>query len=178
MNEKTRPSLDPLTQATVAVALVIVVNKPFYPVYVWYFVGNGVAASLGTLIAAPFFLAIPLLAQSSPLAARIALPLAGTVDTFFETKLFGQSSGTELFFAACMLLVSLSFRENEKRWQRGMAVVVFALFILSRRYIGSPLHIWADADLAILFNLNAFAVASLMAFVTLRYAGVSRHPGN
>ncbi|MGV4792026.1 hypothetical protein [Rhizobium sp. F40D2] len=176
MNE-TRQSLDPLTRATVAVAWVIAANKPFYPVYVWYLVGNGVAASLGTLIAAPFFLAIPLLARRSPLAARIALPLVGTVDTLFETKLFGQSSGTELFFAACILLVSLSFREHEKWWQRGMTVLVFALFILSRRYVGSPLHIWADADLAVLFDLNAFAVASLMAFVTLRYAGVSRHSG-
>ncbi len=178
MNEKTRPSLDPLTQATVAVALVIVVNKPFYPVYVWYFVGNGVAASLGTLIAAPFFLAIPLLAQSSPLAARIALPLAGTVDTFLRRNYSARALVQNCFSPPACCWFHCRSAKNEKRWQRGMAVVVFALFILSRRYIGSPLHIWADADLAILFNLNAFAVASLMAFVTLRYAGVSRHPGN
>ena len=170
----TRTSLDPLTQATVTVAWVIFLNKPFYPLYVWYLVGNGVIASLGTLISAPFFLAIPFLARRSPLIARLALPLIGTFDTLFETKLFGQDSGTELFFAACIMLVALSFKAEEKRWQRGMAGLVFAMFILSRSYVGPPLHIWTESDLAILFNLNVFAVASLMAFIALRYAGVLR----
>ena len=95
--------LDPLTEATVTVAWVIIANKPFYPVYVWYLVGDGVYASLWTLAAAPLLLTIPFLAKRSPLAARIALPLIGTLDTLFETKLFGQNSGTELFFAACTM---------------------------------------------------------------------------
>jgi len=170
-----RPIPEPLAQATVTVAWVIVLNKPFYPLYVWYLVGNGVTASLGTLISAPFFLAIPFLARRSPLMARIALPLVGTLDTLFETKLFGQASGTELFFAACIMLASLSFAPEEKWWQRGLAALVFAVFAFSRSYLGAPLHNWSDADLAILFNLNAFAVASLMAFIALRYAGISRN---
>ncbi|MGO7258911.1 hypothetical protein ACCT32_35770, partial [Rhizobium brockwellii] len=66
--------LDPLTKASVTVAWVILLNKPFYPLYIWYLVGDGVAASLGTLSAAPLFLAIPLIARRSPLSARIALP--------------------------------------------------------------------------------------------------------
>ncbi|MBW6424151.1 hypothetical protein KX729_22045 [Rhizobium sp. XQZ8] len=170
-----RPIPDPLTQATVTVAWVIVLNKPFYPLYVWYLVGNGVTASLSTLVSAPFFLAIPFLAGRSPLMARIALPLVGTLDTLFETKLFGQASGTELFFAACIMLAALSFTPEEKWWQRGMAALVFAVFAFSRSYLGAPLHNWSDADLTILFNLNAFAVASLMAFIALRYAGISRN---
>ncbi len=170
----TRTLLDPLTQATVTVAWVIFLNKPFYPLYVWYLVGNGVIASLGTLISAPFFLAIPFLARRSPLIARLALPLIGTFDTLFETKLFGQDSGTKLFFAACIMLVALSFKAEEQWWQRGMAGLIFAVFIFSRSYLGPPLHIWTESDLAILFNLNVFAVASLMAFIALRYAGVLR----
>ncbi|NEH41961.1 hypothetical protein [Rhizobium leguminosarum] len=166
--------LDPLTKASVTVAWVILLNKPFYPLYIWYLVGNGVTASLGTLAAAPLFLAIPFIALRSPLSARIALPLVGTFDTLFETKLFGQHSGTELFLAACLMLVAVSFREDEQWWQRGMAVLVFAAFVFSRGLIGAPLHVWTQTDLAILLNLNAFAVASLMAFVTLRYAGTSR----
>lgn len=165
---------DPLTQATVTVAWVIVLNKPFYPLYVWYLLGNGVIASFGTLLSAPFFLAIPLIARRFPLAARIALPLVGTFDTLFETKLFGQGSGTELFFTACIMLVALSFRAEEKWWQRGMTALVFAVFMFSRCFIGAPLYAWAASDLAILFNLNAFAVASLLAFISLRYAGTQR----
>jgi len=169
-----RPPLDPLTQATVTFAWVIFLNKPFYPLYVWYLVGNGVVTSLASLISAPFFIAIPFIARRSPLAARTALPLVGTFDTLFETKLFGQSSGTELFFAACIMLAALSFRAEEKWWQRVMAALGFAVFVFSRSYIGPPLHVWTAGDLAVLFNLNAFAVASLMAFIALRYAGIPR----
>lgn len=166
--------LDPLTQATVTVAWVIVFNKPFYPVYVWYLIGNGASASLWTLAATPLFVTIPFLAKRSPLAARIALPLIGTLDTLFETKLFGQQSGTELFFAACVMLAAMSFHVKEMWWQRGMAAFVFAVFIASRSLVGAPLHVWSEGDLATLFNLNAFAVASLTTFVALRYAGIRR----
>jgi hypothetical protein len=169
-----RPALDPLTAATVTVAAVILVNKPVYPLYVWYLVGNGVQASLGTWIATPFIFAIPFLARYSPLAARIALPLIGTFDTLFETKLFGQASGTELFFADCIMLVALSFRAEEKWWQRAMAVLVFAVFVASRYLVGSPLHSWTASDLATLLGLNSFAVACLMVFIAIRYSTVRR----
>ncbi|WP_245442430.1 hypothetical protein [Rhizobium chutanense] len=163
-----------MTRATVTVTWVIIVNKPFYPLYIWYLVGNGVSASLWTLASTPLFLAIAFLARPAPLAARTALPVVGTLDTLFETKLFGQDSGTELFLAACMLLAALSFSEDERWQQRGVAALVFAAFVVSRTSIGTPLHLWSEVDLTIIFNLNAFAVASLMAFVTLRYAGMPR----
>jgi hypothetical protein len=174
MMRQTRTQRDPVTEATVTIAWVIFLNKPFYPVYVWYLVGNGVVASLGTLLSAPLFLAIPFLAKRSSLAARIALPMIGTLDTLFETKLFGPASGTELYFAACIMLVALSFREEEKWQQRGMAILVFVVFIVSRNLIGAPLNVWSASELETLFNLNAFAVASLLAFIALRYAGISR----
>jgi hypothetical protein len=168
----TRPPLDPLTEATVTIAWVIFANKPFYPLYVWYLVGSGVTASLGTLLAAPFFLAIPFVARHAPLAARIALPLVGAIDTLFETRLFGTGSGTELFLAPCMMLAALSFRAREAWWQRGVAAFTFLAFVFSRHAIGPPLHAWSETDLSILLNLNAFAVASLMSFIALRYAGI------
>ncbi|WP_320198370.1 hypothetical protein RMR16_010015 [Agrobacterium sp. rho-13.3] len=165
---------DPLTAATITVAWVIILNKPFYPLTIWWLVGNGVEAALISVASAFFFLAIPFLARRSSLAARIALPLIGTIDTIFETKLFGTGSGTELFFAACIMLVALSFRTSEKLWQIGMTGVVFAAFLLTRYAVGDALHIWTEPDLAKLFNLNAFAVACLTAFIALRYAGISR----
>ncbi len=165
---------DPLTQATVTVAWLIVLNKPLYPLYVWYLVGTGVMASLGSVIAAPLFLAVPLIARYSSLAARVALPLIGTVDTLFETKLFGTASGTELFLGACILLVALSFRTGEIWYQRAAAAFVFLAFVLSRKWIGEPLHDWSGDELAVLLNLNAVAVASLTTFITLRYGGIAR----
>ncbi|WP_430244689.1 hypothetical protein [Neorhizobium sp. DAR64861/K0K2] len=169
---QTRPLLDPLTQATVTIAWVIVFNKPFYPVYVWYLVGNGVAASCATLLAAPLFLAIPFIARQSPFMARLALPIVGTLDTLFETKLFGHGSGTALFFGACFMLSALSFFAQEKWWQRSMAAFVFAVFLFSQYLLGPPLRVWSDPDLAILLRLNMFSVACLMAFIAIRYAGL------
>ncbi|TNM63392.1 hypothetical protein [Aliirhizobium smilacinae] len=171
-----RSPLDPLTQATVTVAWVIFLNKPFYPLYVWYLVGHGFVASLGSLLAAPIFLAIPFLARRSPMMARAALPIVGTFDTVFETHLFGQGSGTELFFGACVMLVAVSFRTEEKWIQRGLAAFVFAVFLLSNHTGGSSFHGWSDADLAVLIDLNIFAVACLMAFIAMRYAGVRAEP--
>jgi len=167
-----RALLDPLT-----VAWVICFNKPFYPVYIWYLVGDGVVASLGSLLSAPVFLAIPFMARHSPIIARISLPIVGAFDTLFETRLFGQSSGTELFFGACIMLAAVSFRTEEKWIQRGVAALVFAVFLLSRHTGGPPLHDWSDADLTVLLDLNIFAVACLMALIAMRYAGVATSAG-
>ena len=96
--------LDPITQATVTIVWVIVLNKPFYPVYVWYLVGNGVAASLGTLLSAPLFLAIPFVARRSSLAARIGMggavepcaPRGGRSGDCLAREFFG--AGAFLFY--------------------------------------------------------------------------------
>jgi hypothetical protein len=169
-----RAKIDPLTQATVTVAWVIFANKPFYPIYIWYLVGSGMTASLLTLVSAPFFLAIPFVARRSPLTARIMLPVIGTLDTMFETKLFGSASGTELFFTACVMLAAMSFRAQEQWHQRGLVAFIFGAFLFTRNWIGAPLHDWSDDQLSTLVNLNAYAVASLLAFIGLRYAGIER----
>ena len=172
MDGRTEP--DELTRASVTVAWVIIANKPFYPLYVWWLVGSGTEAALGTLMSVPFFLLVPFLARRAPLWARVALPVVGTVDTLFETKLFGYGSGTELFLAPCMMLVALSFHATEAWWQRGMAAVVFLAFVVVHGRMGEALHAWDAEQLGTLFSINAFAAASLMAFIAIRYAGVRR----
>ncbi|PYG54354.1 hypothetical protein [Rhizobium sp. UGM030330-04] len=116
-----------LTKATLTFAWVIILNKPFYPLYVWYLVdADAAVASLVTVLSLPFFPAIPFLAKKSHLAARLALPLVGTLDTLFETAMFGHTSGTEFFFAACIMLAAISFLADEKLWQYAMAVLLLA----------------------------------------------------
>jgi hypothetical protein len=172
MDGRTEP--DELTRASLTVAWVIIANKPFYPLYVWWLVGSGTEASLGTLMSVPFFLLVPFLARRAPLWARVALPVVGTVDTLFETKLFGYGSGTELFLAPCMMLVALSFHATEVWWQRGMAAAVFLAFVAAHGRMGEALHVRSADQLSTLFSINAFAVASLIAFIAIRYAGVRR----
>jgi hypothetical protein len=43
--------MKPLASATAATAWVIVGNKPFYPLYVWWLVADNVATSFWTLAA-------------------------------------------------------------------------------------------------------------------------------
>lgn len=169
-----RPPLDPLTAASITVVWVILLNKPFYPLYVWWLTGDGVLISCWSMVAAPFFALAIVGARRFPLAARIAVPLIGTLDTLFETKLFGYGSGTELFLAPCTMLVALSFYAQEKWWRRGLAALIFATFAAARNRLGPALHVWRDQNLAALLNLNAFAVASLMAFIALRWPSRNR----
>lgn len=167
-------AIDPHAAAVTTVAWLIVANKPIYPLYVWWFAGSGVAASLWTLAATPAFLAIALLGASRPLAARLALPLVGLADTLFATKLFGSASATELFVVPCLLLAVLSFRAAEAGWTRGLVAVLFAAVVLAHGRLGAPLHVWPDDALARLRDVNVFAVASLCAFVGWRFAGLGR----
>lgn len=165
--------MDELTRATIAVAWLIVANKPFYPLYVWYLAGDAFHVALGAAISLPFFAAIPFLARRSAWMARIALPVVGACDTFLETRLLGQASGTELFFAACILLAAVSFYAHEKWSQRGVVAFVAIGFVLSRILDGGPQPAFSDTYLSVLLDLNIIAVASLMVFLALRYGGIA-----
>jgi hypothetical protein len=158
-----------LTQASVTVAWVILLNKPFYPLYVWWFVGEGTLTSCLTMLGAPLFALVIWLSRRNGLYARVALPIAGSVDTIAETYLFGAASGTELFLVACMMIIALSFRQSEAMIKLGLAVALFLAFFLLHGRTGGPLYPWTDDQLATLRNINIFAVAGLTTFLALRY---------
>jgi hypothetical protein len=157
------------TSASVATAWIILANKPVYPVYVWWFAGEGVLASTATMLTAPLYVAVILLARRSGFASRLALPLAGLADTLFETKLFGGASGTELFLAPCALLAALAFGDKDIRWSRGLALLIGAAFVVCHGRFGAPLYLWSAAALDRLASVNAYAVASLSVFIAWRF---------
>lgn len=170
---KAEPDLDPRTAACISVAWIIFINKPFYPLYVWGLIGpHAVVSSLGTLAGAPFYAALPFLARRSGYWARVALPIVGLIDTLYATKLLGPASGTELFLLPCALLAIVGFPAREYRAARALIVTIFIAFFAFHGRYGAPLQEFAPADAATLFNLNAFAVASLTAFIGLRFARV------
>jgi hypothetical protein len=169
-----RPPADPLASANAGVAWLIVANKPFYPVAIWWFVGGGFQASLATLIAAPFYAAVPFVGARAPLAARVATPTIGMADTLLATKVFGAGSGTELFLFACGLLAALSFRPHEVWWSRALIGLIFAAFVAMRLGGGAALYPLPPDELERLLELNIFSAASLFAFIGLRFAGADR----
>lgn len=165
---------DPLAEAAIAVAWLIVANKPIYPLYVWWFAGSGVLASCWTMLAAPAFLALALIGRRRSLVVRVGLPLVGLVDTLFATRLFGPASGTELFLMPCLLLAVSSFRAEEARWARGLVAILWVAFVAAHGRLGDPLHVWSPAELERLLAVDVFAVASLCAFIGWRFAGLPR----
>lgn len=173
-----RSPLDWRTSAVVSIAWLIAANKPIYPLYVWYFTREGVAAACLSILSAPLFLAIPFIARWSPRAARVAFPVVALVDTIAETKLFGAGSGTELFAAPGALIAALSFYPHEARWLRGLCVVLYVGFLAAHGHLGAPLHLWSEAGLAHLREINIFAVASLTFFVAWRFSGHVDAPGD
>ena len=52
--------------------------------------------------------------------------------------------------------------------------VVFGAFVVAYGRMRVGVYEWSAGEIETLFSLNAFAVASLMGFVAVRYAGVER----
>jgi hypothetical protein len=164
---------DARTAACVSVAWIVLINKPIYPLYVLGLIGAPAAvASCATLLLAPLYAAVPLIARRSGWSARFALPIVGLADTLYETKVFGPASGAELFLFACALLAIVGFGAAEARFSRGLTIVVFLAYAVLHGRLGAPLEAWSADDAARLLELNAFSVASLTAFIGLRFAAV------
>ncbi len=167
---------DPLLDAIKTITWVILLNKPVYPAYVWYFVGDGADAALLSLLSAPAYAAILIIARHWSLAARIAFPIAATLDTIFEAKLFGAGSGAELFFAPVALITALSFRSSETRYVKSILVAIYGAFFAAHGHLGAPLHGWTEDGLAHLREINIFAVATLTVFVGWTFANKQQQP--
>lgn len=163
---------DDARAATVAAtAWLIVANKPFYPLWVGWVAGDGLAA-WPTVATLPAYAAIALLARRHSFAARLALPIVGAIDTLLATKLFGAASGTELFLVPCLMLAVLAFHADEARWSRGLVVGLGGVFVAARFGLGSALGPWSGEAAAALLGLNAFSVAGLSFFLGWRFAGI------
>jgi hypothetical protein len=169
-----QPEVEPLDAAVAAVAWLILANKPVYPLYVWWFAGSGVLASTLTAASAPLWLALAWAGPRYPLLLRAGVPLLGMVDTLLSTKLFGAPSGTELFFAPCLLLAVVSFRVGEARISRALVAILYLVVIAAHGRYGAPWHEWPPEQLHSLLDVNALAVASLCAFVGWKFSGLSK----
>jgi hypothetical protein len=156
---------DPLVRACNVVALVVAANQPFYPLYVLWLVGHGVAATLLTFLSTPFFVAVPLLARHSPRWSRAMLVLAGMANTIVVTAIFGQASGVELFLMPCVLIAAAFFRASDSVIAMGLVALGLGLFLgLDGRY-GAPICQCSAADQKALLGLHAISAGTLVVFI-------------
>lgn len=165
--------VDARTAATVAAAWIVLLNKPVYPLYVWWFIGKDAAiGSIATALSAPLYLAIIVYAVRFPYLARIAMPLGGFIDTLVATKLFGAAAGTELFFIPCATLALAAFSAAEYRTSRALTALFFVTFFALHGRYGTTWLGWSPIDAGKIFDLNALAVASLTAFLGFRFSRI------
>lgn len=169
MNEARIESADARTQASASIALVIALNKPIYPLYVWWLAGDALRASLLTVAAMPFYASLVFLARLSSLSARLGLVVIGTADTLAITKYLGEATGAWLFLGPCLMLAAVSFRRTEIWISRSLIAVIFCLAVgLMGRY-GPATAPVSPSDAATLFKLNMAGAFSLLAFIGLRF---------
>ena len=166
---------DPATAAANLVALVVGWNGPFYPLFVVALVDTSVLrVSLLTMLATPFFLAIPLLSRRSGRAARLALPVVGTVNTIWCLKLLGPATAVGFFLFPCIALAALLARAEERRLLLVAAGFPLVASMLPDSAFGTPIMQLTAAQAARLASLNIGSVATLTFMLALLFADLLR----
>jgi len=161
---------DPLVAACNLVALVLGYNGPLYPLYLFWVTGKpGLPWALLTLCSSPIFLLIPTISRMSPRAARLLLPIVGTLNTIFCTWLLGAATGTELFLFPSAALAALLFRPSERLAMACAVSFPILAFFLSGHYAAPPLAYSAAQAHAVL-RLNAGSAGTLSIFIGLVFA--------
>jgi hypothetical protein len=161
---------DPLVATGNLIAIVVAWNQPFYPLYLYFLVGHEIGASFFTFLSTPFFVAVPAVARRNSLAGRALLPLTGMANTVLSAKVFGEASGVELFLAPCVVIAAMLFRRSERLVMFALVGLGLMIYLgLHGRY-GTPFHVYSVEEYSAFFDVNAFSVLTLSAFVGLAFA--------
>ncbi|MDB5846572.1 MAG: hypothetical protein JWP29_324 [Rhodoferax sp.] len=163
---------DPLVATANLIALVVVSNQPFYPLYLYWIVGPDIAPSFWLFLSTPFFAAVPAVARLNATAGRALLPLAGIANTMLSAKVFGAASGVEMFLIPCVLIGFVVFRPSERLMGFAIAGAAFLVFTFLHGRYGAPVHSYTPQEYAAFVKLNATSVGTLTAFVGLLVAGL------
>ncbi|HEV7257253.1 MAG TPA: hypothetical protein VGN82_05675 [Bosea sp. (in: a-proteobacteria)] len=156
---------DPRAAIANTVALVIVSNQPFYPLYLCWAVSPVIAPSYLTFLSTPFFAAVPAAMRYSPRLGRSLLLVAGIGNTALCRVAFGQGSGVEVFLFPCLVLALLLFRRAERAFTLGFVALSFTAYLLPAASLSAPLHLYEPAEYAALQRLNFLSAASLTVLI-------------
>ena len=161
---------DPLVRASNGIALLIASNQPFFPLYLWFAVGEAAHFTWLTLLSTPFFLAAPAIARRNSRLGRAIAPVFGAVNTVICAYALGPASGVELFLVPCAMVAAIFYRTTEKPWMLGLIGLSLAVYLgLHDLYPASTL---TTAEHARLFFINLMSVTGLTLFIGLTHASV------
>lgn len=162
---------DPRAAIANTVALVIVSNQPFYPLYLDWAVSPVIAPSYATFLSTPFFVAVPAAMRRSALLGRSLLLAAGIGNTLLCRAAFGPGSGVEVILFPCLMLSLMLFRRAERLFALGFAGLAFVAYLLPAAFLGAPTHLYGPDEYAALQRLNFLSAASLTALIGWLFVG-------
>lgn len=162
---------DPRAAIANTVALVIVSNQPFYPLYLYWAVSPVVTPSYITFLSTPFFAAVPAVMRCSASIGRSLLLVAGIGNTLLCRAAFGPGSGVEVFLFPCLMLALMLFRRAERLFALGFAALAFAAYLLPAAILWAPIHLYRPDEYAALQRLNFLSAASLTALIGWLFVG-------
>jgi len=163
-------SPDPRVAAANWVSVLVAMNQPFYPLYVWGVVGDDGGASLVTLLSTPFFAAIPAVARRHSRLGRAMLPLIGAANTMLTAKAVGSATGVELFLFPCAMAAAMGFRARERTAMITTLVALLAAYVVLHDRMGAPLHVFSADAYARFLTMNIYSVAGLTLLIALQFA--------
>lgn len=156
------------------VALVIVSNQPFYPLYLYWAVSPVISPSFLTFISTPLFALVPLAMRRNSRLGRSLMLCAGIGNTLLCRFVLGASSGVEAFLFPCLMLAVLLFRRDERLYVVGFIGLGFASYLLPVDAIAGPLHLYQPQEYLALQRLNFLSAASLTVLIAWLFG--QRHP--
>ncbi|KRE04247.1 hypothetical protein ASE63_25830 [Bosea sp. Root381] len=161
---------DPRAAIANTVALVIVSNQPFYPLYLCWAVSPVISPSYVTFLSTPLFAAVPAVMRRNVRLGRSLLLSAGIGNTLLCRIAFGAGSGVEVFLFPCLVLALLLFRRSERSFALVFAGMTFAAYLLPAETLGPPLHIYEPEEYLALQRLNFLSAASLTVLIGWLFA--------
>ena len=162
---------DPRAAIANTIALVIVSNQPFYPLYLHWAVAPVVTPSYVTFLSTPLFAAVPGVVRRNSLLGRALLLVAGIGNTLLCRVAFGAGSGVEVFLFPCLVLALMLFRRSERAFALGFIALAVAAYLLPAACLGTPIHLYEIDEYAALQRLNFLSAASLTALIAWLFAG-------
>jgi hypothetical protein len=156
---------DPLARAGNVIAMFILSNQPFYPLYIYFLVGGRFWPALLTLISSPFYAAVPWLTRRNSLAGKWLLIGASIGNTLISIKALGPESGLELFFFPCAVLGALIFDAKESRSAWIAAILPISLYLVLRGRYGAALETYSGAEYSTLLTLHAVSAGAICVFI-------------
>lgn len=165
---------DPVAAAANGIAMLILSNQPFYPLYIYLLAGDRFWPSLLTLLSSPLFALVPWLMRRNATAGKSLLMAASIGNTLVSIKALGAETGLELFFFPCAVLGALIFDEKERKLGWFFAILPIVLFFVLRGRYGAPYETFSGAELSTFVTLHAISAAAIAVFVCFTVAAALR----